>query len=146
MSKLVRCGICGEDNPKVIEKHHKFPRRFGGPDTDDNIIKLCANCHRCIENEYDNEFWAAAFDQFRMLDEHGDDMPSLETMEKEIEDELIKRIRYEIVNLLDNEDYSHTEIAQLIEKMETVDTLSRRRVSQLTNGGDFQDVYTSSNE
>jgi hypothetical protein len=52
-----RCYICGNDNPNVLEEHHIVPRRHGGEDTDENLITLCANCHRSIERIYDKRFY-----------------------------------------------------------------------------------------
>lgn len=38
-----RCKICGSDGP--INWHHIIPFSCGGPDTVDNIIPLCEQCH-----------------------------------------------------------------------------------------------------
>ena len=50
-----RCFICGEDNPHVLEEHHIIPRRHGGSDDPENLVTLCANCHRAIETLYDDD-------------------------------------------------------------------------------------------
>lgn len=55
-----RCFICGEDNPNVLQEHHIVPRRYGGGDSDDNLITLCANCHEAVEKIYDDDFYARA--------------------------------------------------------------------------------------
>ncbi|MFT8246534.1 HNH endonuclease [Roseomonas sp. BN140053] len=34
------------DGTPYLEVHHKIPLAEGGPDTPDNVIALCANCHR----------------------------------------------------------------------------------------------------
>ncbi len=52
-----RCFICGNDNPNVLETHHVVPRRHGGEDTEENLVTLCANCHRCVERIYDKRFY-----------------------------------------------------------------------------------------
>lgn len=52
-----RCFICGEENPNVLESHHIIPRRHGGSDDRENIVRLCANCHRGIERMYDRRFY-----------------------------------------------------------------------------------------
>jgi len=52
------CFICGESNSVVLEKHHLIPNRFNGPDGQDNLVTLCANCHRAVESMYDSEFWS----------------------------------------------------------------------------------------
>lgn len=31
--------------PEALETHHKWPRVYGGPDTDDNLMYLCSTCH-----------------------------------------------------------------------------------------------------
>jgi hypothetical protein len=50
-----RCFICDEDNPHVLEEHHIIPRRHGGADEPNNLVTLCANCHRAIEKLYDDD-------------------------------------------------------------------------------------------
>lgn len=57
MSDERRCRICGEGNVAMLEEHHIIPKRYGGSDTDDNLVTLCANCHKVIETVYDNEVW-----------------------------------------------------------------------------------------
>ena len=42
-----------------MEEHHILPRRFGGRDTDENLVTLCASCHRAVESIYDKQFWSA---------------------------------------------------------------------------------------
>lgn len=51
------CFICGEDNPVVLEEHHIIPRRHGGSDNEENLVTLCANCHKAVEKIYDDEFY-----------------------------------------------------------------------------------------
>ncbi|ELR63098.1 5-methylcytosine-specific restriction enzyme A [Photobacterium marinum] len=34
------------DNTPYLEVHHKLPLAQGGPDTVDNVLALCPNCHR----------------------------------------------------------------------------------------------------
>lgn len=52
-----RCYICGEDNPNVLQTHHILPRRYGGTDDGENLVRLCANCHQAVESIYDEEFF-----------------------------------------------------------------------------------------
>ena len=51
------CYICGEDNPNVLQTHHILPRRYGGGDGPDNLVRLCANCHQAVESLYDEGFF-----------------------------------------------------------------------------------------
>jgi len=55
-----RCFICGEDNTTVLQEHHILPRRYGGGNSDDNLVTLCANCHEAVEKIYDDEFYEQA--------------------------------------------------------------------------------------
>jgi hypothetical protein len=55
MSK--RCQVCGHD--ASLDEHHIVPRRYGGSDRDENLVTLCANCHRAIEEIYDDRFYRA---------------------------------------------------------------------------------------
>jgi len=48
-----RCQICGDVRPRSLEEHHILPRRFGGGDYEDNLVTLCASCHRALESIYD---------------------------------------------------------------------------------------------
>jgi len=52
-----RCFICGEDNSNVLQKHHIVPRRYGGGDSAENLVTLCANCHVAVERIYDDDFY-----------------------------------------------------------------------------------------
>ncbi len=38
-----RCALC--DSTKYLQLHHVVPRGKGGPDTEQNLITLCADCH-----------------------------------------------------------------------------------------------------
>lgn len=51
------CHICGETNRTVLHRHHIIPRRFEGPDQDENLVTLCANCHEAIEKIYTDEIF-----------------------------------------------------------------------------------------
>jgi len=51
------CEICGEENPKTLEEHHVVPRRYGGSDRPENIVKLCSNCHAAVERIWDDDFY-----------------------------------------------------------------------------------------
>ena len=42
-----------------MEEHHILPRRFGGGDHEENLVALCASCHRAVENIYDKQFWTS---------------------------------------------------------------------------------------
>ncbi|QLG61957.1 HNH endonuclease [Halorarum salinum] len=47
-----KCFICGEDNEHVLQQHHIVPRWLDGSDRDENLVRLCANCHQAIEKIY----------------------------------------------------------------------------------------------
>jgi hypothetical protein len=54
------CGYCGDAAPFVrpnrqpyLEVHHVLPLSEGGPDTVDNAIALCPNCHRRVHHGSD---------------------------------------------------------------------------------------------
>lgn len=38
-----QCALCG--STRYLQLHHYIPRGQGGPDSDHNIITLCADCH-----------------------------------------------------------------------------------------------------
>lgn len=38
-----RCALC--DSTKYLQLHHVVPRGKGGPDTEQNLITLCSDCH-----------------------------------------------------------------------------------------------------
>lgn len=48
-----KCYFCGEKDSSCLETHHIIPQSMGGPDYQENLVKLCANCHRKIEDLYD---------------------------------------------------------------------------------------------
>lgn len=43
-----RCLCVSEHRPAPLEldRHHVWPLALGGPDTDENILWCCPNCHR----------------------------------------------------------------------------------------------------
>lgn len=51
------CYFCPETESTAIESHHIVPRRFGGSDTEENKVDVCANCHRKLEALYDTRFY-----------------------------------------------------------------------------------------
>lgn len=52
---MAACEICGADNN--IETHHIIPRRYDGSDCEDNLVDLCRQCHRAIEEIYTDDVW-----------------------------------------------------------------------------------------
>lgn len=50
------CKFCSEH--ECLEEHHIVPQRYGGPDASFNLVKLCPNCHRKIENLYTDSAFA----------------------------------------------------------------------------------------
>lgn len=52
-----RCYICGGGNSDILETHHIVPQRFDGDDSQDNLVDLCASCHRALEKLYDRRFY-----------------------------------------------------------------------------------------
>lgn len=47
-----KCYFCGEKDSSCLETHHIIPRSMNGPDYNENLVTLCANCHRKIEDLY----------------------------------------------------------------------------------------------
>ncbi|HBI34624.1 TPA: hypothetical protein DDY33_00620 [Candidatus Nomurabacteria bacterium] len=43
-----KCYICG--NNTDLHVHHIIPRKFGGPHIAENLVTLCAGCHRSVES------------------------------------------------------------------------------------------------
>ena len=43
-----RCRVCRTALPYVLRVHHVKPVEFGGPDEDENLVSLCANCHTLV--------------------------------------------------------------------------------------------------
>jgi hypothetical protein len=56
-----QCERCNEDAPfhdedgPFLEVHHLIPLSEGGPDTPNNVIALCPNCHRRMHHSKDAE-------------------------------------------------------------------------------------------
>lgn len=53
------CYFCHHPDSAALEHHHVHPQRFGGPDDAENLVTVCANCHRKLESLYDDSFYAA---------------------------------------------------------------------------------------
>lgn len=52
-----KCEVCGctapfqrDDGEPYLEVHHVRPLGEGGPDTTDNAVACCPNCHRCLHH------------------------------------------------------------------------------------------------
>lgn len=50
------CYFC-DGGGDVLESHHIVPRRFGGSDSDENLVDLCPTCHERIERLYNRRFY-----------------------------------------------------------------------------------------
>ena len=62
------CFVCGFENEHALEEHHIIPRSLGGTDDEDNIVLLCANCHRAISSMYSKWFFARLWRKFDEMD------------------------------------------------------------------------------
>lgn len=54
-----QCYFCQNDRGEILEEHHIVPRRYGGGDSPANLLTVCPNCHRKLEEVYDDQFFAA---------------------------------------------------------------------------------------
>jgi len=58
MCQFPSCGWLGfakNDGSKYLEAHHVWPLAEGGPDTLDNVVALCPNCHRALHHAKDRD-------------------------------------------------------------------------------------------
>jgi len=51
------CYFCAHSDSRALEQHHITPRRFGGSDDAENLVTVCANCHRKLEALYGKRFY-----------------------------------------------------------------------------------------
>lgn len=51
------CKFCNETDQDCLEEHHIVPKRHGGSDKKENLVKLCASCHRKLESLYNKRFY-----------------------------------------------------------------------------------------
>jgi hypothetical protein len=49
------CFICGDGRSQMLQEHHVVPRRFGGKDTERNLVTVCVQCHYALEKVYTDE-------------------------------------------------------------------------------------------
>ena len=61
--ELLSCKFCEENDPDALEEHHIVPRRYNGSDKEENIVKVCASCHRKLESLYNNRFYEKVQDK-----------------------------------------------------------------------------------
>jgi len=54
---IPHCKFCGEADQDSLERHHIVPRRFHGSDKEENLVTLCASCHRKLESIHDRRFF-----------------------------------------------------------------------------------------
>lgn len=50
------CYFC-ERGEGVLQQHHIVPRRYGGVDSEENLVSLCPTCHRRLEELHDDQFY-----------------------------------------------------------------------------------------
>ena len=50
-----RCFRC--ETIENLDLHHIKPARFGGKNTEDNLMLLCKSCHRKWHIMFNNKFW-----------------------------------------------------------------------------------------
>lgn len=50
------CYFCG-DHGTVLQEHHIVPKRHGGSDEPENLVKVCPTCHQKLEFLYNKEFY-----------------------------------------------------------------------------------------
>jgi hypothetical protein len=58
MGRCEACGVepfLGRDCQPFLEVHHVRPLASGGPDTIDNAVALCPNCHRALHHAHDRD-------------------------------------------------------------------------------------------
>jgi hypothetical protein len=92
----VTCYFCLSEETEVLEDHHIVPRRFGGSDEDENMVRLCPTCHRKIERLYDSRF----YEEIGVEDtEDCDDEPGLDAEDIRVGTDREQRDR--IQNVLD---------------------------------------------
>jgi 5-methylcytosine-specific restriction endonuclease McrA len=48
-----KCYFCSESESSCLEEHHIIPRSMNGHNSSNNLVVLCASCHRKIEDLYD---------------------------------------------------------------------------------------------
>ena len=53
----VTCYFCLSEERHILEEHHIVPRRFGGSDDDENLVRVCPTCHEKLERLYDSRFY-----------------------------------------------------------------------------------------
>jgi len=46
------CYFCGESSKYYLEEHHIVPKRYNGSNRDHNLVTLCRDCHRRLEELY----------------------------------------------------------------------------------------------
>jgi hypothetical protein len=59
-----RCRMCNAKRPTPFHVHHILKRRKGGTDTLDNLITVCAGCHKKV----DGEEFEIGWDQHQVID------------------------------------------------------------------------------
>ena len=47
--ETTRCWACG--TPAYVEQHHVIPKRYGGDDSEGNLVALCPTCHDLIDRK-----------------------------------------------------------------------------------------------
>lgn len=50
-----RCLFC--ESEENLERHHIVPRKYGGKDIDENLVRVCGSCHKKIERVWNARFF-----------------------------------------------------------------------------------------
>lgn len=51
-----KCYFCTET--EVLQEHHIVPKEYGGCDREENLVKVCPNCHNKLHDLHDDRFYA----------------------------------------------------------------------------------------
>lgn len=73
-----------------METHHIIPRRYGGSDDVENLVTLCANCHRAVESIYSNDRWESV----------GASKDGTDTKQNQRPDKVGKDLLFDLVKML----------------------------------------------
>lgn len=74
-----KCELCGNPVEESLEVHHIFPVSQGGTHVEDNLVVLCASCHKVIHACIDHqgisdpirEYYSEVLDKLEYLVETG---------------------------------------------------------------------------
>ena len=121
VDKKDKCEICGNEDQRTIMTHHIVPKSFQGDNSEDNLMFLCANCHKIIHSELKERVKEWTLEKAKYRENIPEPKISKVLKNKEIDPFIIDNI----IVFLDHLQYLEEEFGKPVPKEEIINHFKR---------------------